>query len=488
MVNWAILAPVIIYLVLVYIIGYYSYAFVSKAKAGKGEGFLSEFFLSGRDLGGFVLAMTLVATYVSAGSFVGGPGTAYVMGLGWVFLAMSQMPTGYLTLAMLGKKFAIIASKIKAITIVDFLRQRYESNAVAVIGSIAIVVFLIASMVAQWVGAARVLQAVGFSYHVGLAVFAITVLIYVTVGGFRAVALTDALQGTVMLIATVAIIVMTIAVGGGVSNIVKEMYNTDPALITPYGPKNFIAVPWICSFWVLVGIGIAGLPQIALRAMAYKTSQAMHRAILIGTPVAGFLMLGMHLAGAFGRVIVPGIQSGDLVIPTLTAKVFPPFFAGIFLAGPLAAIMSTVDSMLILVASAIVKDLYLSARPNTSDRSIASLSTIVTAVIGILVFLLAIKPPSLLVWLNLFSIGGLESTFFWPIVLGLYWKRANGTGALASMIAGMGTYILFDRVWSRPFGTHTVILPMLIALVVIVVVSILTKKPSEEVERRFWGV
>lgn len=487
MVDWAVMVPVIAYLIIVYAIGYYSYAFVSKAKAGKREGFLIEYFLSDRDLGGFVLAMTLVATYISAGSFVGGPGTAYVMGLGWVFLAMSQMPTGYLTLSLLGKKFAIVASKIKAVTIVDFLRERYESDAVATVGSTAIVLFLIASMVAQWVGAARVLQAAGFSYQMGLAVFAITALVYVTVGGFRAVALTDALQGMVMLVGTIAIIIMTIVAGGGISNIVQGLYKIDPALITPYGPDNFIAVPWITSFWILVGLGIAGLPQIAVRAMAYKKSKAMHRAIIIGTPVAAFLMLGMHLAGAFGRVIMPGIETGDLVIPSLTAKVFPPWAAGLFLAAPLAAIMSTVDSMLILVASAIVKDLYLLVRPNTSDRAVVRLSTAVTASIGILIFLLSLKPPKLLVWLNLFAIGGLEATFFWPIVLGLYWKRANRSGALASMISGMGSYILFDRVWSRPFGTHTVILPMVISFVAMVVVSSLTEKPSLEVERKFWA-
>ena len=486
--NWTMMSALAAYLIGVYLLGYYSYTFVSRARTGPGNAFMREFFVGGRDLGGFVLAMTLVATYVSAGSFIGGPGTAYVQGLGWVFLAMSQMPTGYLTLAILGKRFAILARKIDAVTIVDYLRRRYRSDLVVILASISIVAFLMASMTAQWVGAARVLQAVGMTYEVGLSIFATTLLIYVTAGGFRAVAFTDALQGTVMLVGTLAILIGTIAAGGGVENIIRTMYRTNPDLVTPFGVKNFVAVPWVCSFWVLVGLGVVGLPQVAVRAMAYRDCRALHRAIMIGTPVAGFLMLGMHLAGAFGSVVVPGIKAGDMVIPTLTTKVLPEWLAGVFLAGPLAAIMSTVDSMLILVASSIVKDIWLNyVNPGMSDRGVANMSAFVTVVVGVLVYLAALKPPSLLVWLNLFAIGGLEATFLWPIVLGLYWRRANAPGAVASMVVGVGTYLWFDKVWNRPFGTHTIVLPLALALVAFVLVSSVTKKPSREVEEEFWS-
>ncbi|NPV70707.1 MAG: sodium/panthothenate symporter [Firmicutes bacterium] len=488
--NWTMMSALVVYLVGVYLLGYYSWAFVARARAGTGAGFMREYFISGRDLGGFVLAMTLVATYVSAGSFIGGPGTAYTQGLGWVFLAMAQMPTGYLTLALLGKRFAILARKINAVTIVDYLKARYESDLVVILASISIVAFLMASMTAQWVGAARVLQAVGMSYELGLAIFAITLLIYVTVGGFRAVALTDALQGMVMLVGTIAIIIGAVSAGGGVENIVRTMYKTNPDLITPFGVKNFISVPWVSSFWVLVGIGLVGLPQIAVRAMAYRDSKAMHRAIIIGTPVAGFLMLGMHLVGAFGAAVVPGIKAGDLVVPTVTTKVLPEWLAGMFLAGPLAAIMSTVDSMLILVASSIVKDIWLNyVNPKMSDRGIANMSTIVTIIVGVVVYVTALKPPPLLVWLNLFAIAGLEATFFWPILLGLYWRRANAPGAIASMLAGVGSYLYFDQVilWKKPLGMHTVVLPLILALVAFVVVSCVTRKPSREIEEKFWA-
>lgn len=152
--NFQVLIPIIIYFIVVFVVGFYSMKFVNRAKnkAAGEKGFMDEYMTGGRDLGGFVLAMTLVTTYLSAGSFIGGPGTAYTQGLGWVFLAMAQMPTGYFTLAVLGKKFAIIARKINAVTITDFLRERYKSDSVVILTSISIVVFFIAAMAAQWVG------------------------------------------------------------------------------------------------------------------------------------------------------------------------------------------------------------------------------------------------------------------------------------------------------------------------------------------------
>ncbi|MGB9866677.1 MAG: sodium/pantothenate symporter [Bacillota bacterium] len=486
-VNWKVMVPLFAYLVGIYALAYYSWNVVSRARQGSGYAFMSEFFLADRQLGGFLLAMTLVATYVSAGSFIGGPGTAYVQGLGWVFLAMAQMPTGYLTLTLLGKKFAIVARKVNALSVVDFLRERYRSHVVVVISCLAIVGFVMASMTAQWVGAARVMQAAGLTYEGGLALFAITVLVYVTAGGYRAVALTDALQGAVMLIGTAAILIGTVVAGGGVSNIVRSMYRANPELITPFGVKGFLSPPWVCSYWVLVGLGLAGLPQVAVRAMSYKDSMAMHRAIVIGTPVACFLMLGMHLTGAFASAVVPGVKAGDLVIPTVTVKVLPEWIGGVFLAAPLAAIMSTVDSMVILVSTTIVKDLYLNyVDPSASSRRVSTLSTVITALTGIVVFFASLKPPALLVWLNLFALGGLEAVFFWPIVLGLYWKRGNAPGAIASMATGVVTYMLFDKVWKRPFGTHTIVLPLALALVAFIGVSLVTAPPPEDVVRKFW--
>ncbi|NMD71349.1 sodium/panthothenate symporter [Bacillus sp. DNRA2] len=471
--NWAVITPLIIFLGIIFAVGFWSNKFVLQS-----DSFVKEYFLGERQLGGFVLAMTMVATYGSASSFIGGPGVAYTKGLGWVFLAMAQLATGYFVLMVLGKKFAIIARKYEAITLIDFLKERYQSTAVVIISAASIIIFLFSSMTAQWIGGARLVESLtGLPYTPALLIFVGSVLVFVVVGGFRAVAITDAVQGVVMFLGTLILLVATIHAGGGIDKIISSLARENPNLISPYGAARELTPQYVSSFWILVGIGVVGLPQISVRAMSYKNSQAMHSAIIIGTIVVGFIMFGMHLIGVLARPILPGIEIGDMVMPTLSMKVLPSYVAGIVLAAPMAAIMSTVDALLILVGSTIVKDIYLNyIKPNAEVAHIKKVSYGVTAIVGILVIVLALRPPDLIVWLNLFSFGGLESVFIWPIIFGLYWSRGNKYGAVTSMVLGMTTYILFDRLYPNAFGFHTVILPILISLIAYVAVSLVTKQ------------
>ncbi|MDN3428967.1 sodium/pantothenate symporter [Microbacterium sp. APC 3898] len=471
--NYAVLVPMIVFLLIIFFIGYWA-----SRKLSTTSNFVSDYFLGGRELGGFVLAMTMVATYGSASSFLGGPGTAYTMGFGWVLLAMSQVVTGYFVLMILGKKYAIMARRYKAITMIDFLKSRYDSSAVVLLSALSIIIFLFSAMAAQWIGGARLVESLtGLSYNSALFLFAISVLVYVTIGGFRAVALTDAVQGAVMLIGTLILLIAVIIAGGGIPNIVNDLINENPNLVTPYGAEGDLSAAYVSSFWILVGVGVVGLPQIAVRAMSYKNSRSMHRALIIGTIVTGFIMLNMHLIGVFARPVMPGIEIGDKVIPLIALETLPPWVAGIVLAAPMAAIMSTVDSLLLLVSSSIVKDVYLNyIKPDATIKTIKRVSFGVTGILGVIVFLLALDPPDLLIFLNLFAFGGLEAAFIWPIVLGLYWKWGNKYGAIASMATGIISYIglhFYNLENGNLFGVHTVTLPVLLSLAAFIAFSLL---------------
>jgi len=182
--HWSVIIPLVVFVIIIFGIGFWSNKFVRSS-----DSFLSEYFLGGREMGGFLLAMTMMATYGSASSFISGPGVAYNTGLGWVLLALAQLPAGYFVLMVLGKKFAIVTRKFKAITLIDFLRARYNSNVVVIVSAISIIIFLFASMVAQWIGGARLIESLtGMNYTTALFIFAAVVLIYVVIGGFRAVA------------------------------------------------------------------------------------------------------------------------------------------------------------------------------------------------------------------------------------------------------------------------------------------------------------
>ncbi|QFT88654.1 Sodium/pantothenate symporter [Bacillus sp. THAF10] len=458
--NLQVIVPLFVFLILIFLIGLYS-----SRKLRDSSSFVQDYFLGGRELGGLLLAMTMVATYGSASSFIGGPGIAYQTGLGWVLLAMIQVVTGYFVLSILGKKFAIIARKMKAITLIDFLKERYKSKWVVLLSASSIIIFLFSAMAAQWVGGARLIESVtGLSYTAALFVFALSVLVYVIIGGFRAVAITDGMQGIVMVVGTVIILAGTIIAGGGVPAIMTELVAENPNLISPFGADKSLTPLYLSSFWILVGVGVVGLPQVAIRAMSYRNTKSMHAALIIGTIVVGFIMLGMHLAGVFGRAVLPGLETPDTIMPLLALHVLPPWLAGIVLAAPMAAIMSTVDSNLLIVSSSIVKDVYLNyVKPEASERGIKRISMGVTTIVGILVFFLAIHPPAFLITLNLFAFGGLEAAFIWPVVLGLYWKQGNKWGALASIITGVVMYIGITLYAPNVFGMHSVVIPVVLS-------------------------
>ena len=472
-----ILLPIILYLFLMLGVAWK----VNKIKNSGSVNFMEEYFIGSRNMGGFVLAMTIIATYIGASSFIGGPGVAYKLGLGWVLLACIQTPTAFLTLGILGKRLAIISRRIGGLTITDLLRARYKNDIVVILGSVIMLIFFIGTVVANFVGGARLFESVtGLPYIVGLIIFSFVIITYTTIGGFRAVALTDAIQGGVMLIASGILFFTLLKAGGGMENIMRTIEKINPALLTPDSGGS-IAKPFILSFWMLVGVAILGLPATSVRCMGFKDSKSMHNAMIIGTSVVGILMLIMHLIGVMGVAILPGITIGDKIIPTLAISKLHPIFAGVFIGGPLAAIMSTVDSFLILSSATIVKDLYINyINPNPGDNKIKKLSLFTSLFIGVIVFLLSLDPPNLLVWINLFALAGQEAAFFCPIVMGLYWKRANALGAMSSMIFGVASYVYFSVFKITFSGLHQIVPVIVMSLIVFILGSYLGEKPDDE--------
>lgn len=362
--NNEMILPLIAYLLFVFGVAFYAY------RQRQGGSFISEYYIGGRSMSGFVLAMTTAATYVGASSFIGGPGAAYKYGLGWVLLAMIQVPAVLFSLGVLGKKFALLSRKHNSVTINDMLLARYQNKFVVWIAGFALLLSFFAMMAVQFIGAGRLLETtLGIPYQTAVIIFAITVGLYTFIGGFRAVVLTDTIQGLVMMVGTTILLGGVIYAAGGIENAMNTLEAINPQLTTPYGiEERPLDLTFMASFWVLVCFGLVGLPHIAVRSMAYKDSQALHKAMIIGTIVIAILMFGMHLSGVLGRAVVPDLKVPDQVIPTLMVQVLPPMVAGIFLAAPMAAIMSSIDSMLIQSSSTLIKDLYLAIKPNAINN------------------------------------------------------------------------------------------------------------------------
>jgi sodium/pantothenate symporter len=450
-------------------IGFWARSARSSVAAGGAKTFLDEYFLAGRSLGGLALAMTTVTTYTSASSFIGGPGIAYSLGLGWVLLSMIQVPTAFLTLGILGQRLREFGDRTGALTVSQYLFHRYKSNLLVGLTSLLMLIFFIAIMLAQFIGGARLFQAVtGLPYVSGLVIFCITVGVYTTIGGFRAVVLTDIIQGLVMLGASFAVLFGVINAGGGMAAILERLAAIDPGLLRPTGANGAIPVPMLFSFWVLVGVGVLGLPQTTQKCLAFRDDQSLRRAMIYGTVVIGVILLATHLAGALGRGVLPDLPAGDLIMPTLIMRLMPPALSGLFAAGVLSAIMSTVSSMLIIASATMFRDVYIAWRlkgdvHRASPGFARKASLGLTGLLGAIVFILALEPPDLLAWINLFAFGGLEATFFWPILLGLFWKGANRTGALFSIVAGVVCFIGMNVAKTSFLGLHAIVWSLALA-------------------------
>ena len=206
----------------------------------------------------------------------------------------------------------------------------------------------------------------------------------------------------------------------------------------------------LISFWVLVGFGTLGLPQTAVRSMGFKNTKSLHSAMWIGALTCSFIIVGMHMAGTWAGALVDtkNLPTSDYFIPYIVQKIMPVGLAGTFLAAPMAAVMSTADSLLILASAAIVKDLWRNyvvkddpVKIQSYNKNVGKMSTLVTFAFGVIVILLTINPPDIIFFLNLFALGGLECSFFWPLVGGLFWKKGTKQAAVFSSLGAAITYV-----------------------------------------------
>lgn len=481
MTSVAGLLPVTAFLVVALIV-----AIIARRRATRDAdgGFIGEYFLGNRSLGPFVLAMTTIATYGSVSSFVGGPGQAWSIGWGWVYMAAVQVTALFLLYGILGKKMALVSRKLGAVTIIDVIRARYQSNLLAGLSAIIIVLFFAATMVAQFVGGAKLFEAVtGYSYIVGLALFGIAAILFTTIGGFRGVAFTDALCGIAMLVGIVVLAGGILSAGGGYESIMDTIAANHPEMMEPFSGGN-MPIGLYFTQWLLVGVFTFCLPQSVVRTMSYKDTKSLHRAMVWGTVIVGFMMIGVTSLGVLSAGILPGSladygNSVDNIIPVAIVQSLPPWLAGIAIIGPIAASISTVSSLLIASSSSIIKDLWLyhaaAAEKPVPEKTVVGASQVMTFAIGIIVFALSVVPPDVIWRINMFAFGGLETAFCWVLVCGLFWKRANKMGALLSMGGGTLAYCITMALGFKIAGLHQITIGITVALLLMVAGSLATK-------------
>lgn len=427
----------------VYLAVTFFFAYLAHRKASK-TGFMEDFFVAGRSIGPWVLGLTWIATAASGGTFIGSPALGHTYGWSvmlWICAYMVVATTGF---GLFGKRVAELGRRTGALTFPDLLRDRFESQAIGTVSGVAIIILYIAYLVAQYVAGARVIEAVlGVPYQWGVLGFAVTVSLYTAYGGFRAVAWTDAFQAVVMLAGVLITVFFAVRKLGGLQAVYDGLQAQSPDLLTAPGPDGFLSIPAAISFFCVWALAGPAQPSTITRFLACRDTRALKRAcFLIGIYIMLLYPCVIGI-GIMGRVIVPELEAADHAMPATILAVVPPALAGFVLAAPLAAIMSTISSFLLVTSSALVRDLYeRNLTEPMSEKRARNLSQLATFVVAGAALLFALRPPDFLQYIVVFAGTGLAATFFFPTILGIYWPRMNKAGCMAGILGGFGSFLL----------------------------------------------
>ncbi|WPM05537.1 sodium/pantothenate symporter [Borreliella sinica] len=440
---------------------------------------LNKYFLANRNINFIIMALLFSSSYISASSFISGPSAVYKYGLSFILLATIQIPTTLIAFMIVGQKLNRESKKINAINIIDYIKYRYESDFLALMSGCVLIFFSMFLISAQLIGGAKLIEVfLGIDYAVGLLFFTLLVFIYVFFGGFKAVAYTDLIQGFLMIVSSVILFSKMLDLGGGISNLFKTAsFSLDKNLLLP---SNIDLKPqYIISFWILIGIGILGQPQIVNNFIAFKDENAIKFSLPISTFIISFLIVLMHLIGFFAIILFPDLNPDDKVVLNVALKVLNPISCFIFFIGLLSAIMSTVDSNLLLITSVLIKSIFIYKKDLKEDVKISRIITISNVFFILIILVFSFFPPNFLFFVNIFAFGALEVSFFPIIVFGLYLNFVSKTAAFVSMVLGLIFYLCILCFGLNIWFFHPVFPSFFVSIFTFLIVNFFCKKYSK---------
>ncbi|MDD6107956.1 MAG: sodium/proline symporter PutP [Oscillospiraceae bacterium] len=484
--NTVELMAMLLYFALVIGVGVY---FFFKDRKQEGE---KEYFLGGRNMGGWVAALSAGASDMSAWVLMGLPGSIYLYGVGKVWIAVGLLigtVCAWLFVAPRLRRYSIRAND--SITIPQFLTNRFlsKNRGLQIISALVfVVVYCVYS--ASSISACGTLfnTVIGMDKQTAMIIATAIILLYVFLGGFNAVCWTDFFQGLLMLGALMlAPIIALFAMNAAdfiapAVNVTENYYS-----LLSGGSFDKQSLMDILSGlgW---GLGYFGMPHILVRYISIKSEHEMRKSQIIGSSWTTLILIMSCVVGIVGRKFLgDGLEDQSLVFVTMVRKVFPAFIAGILLSAILAAAMSTADSQLLASSSAFASDIYKPVmRKNASDHEMLWAGRIIVVVISVVAFFIANSPNcGGIMALVECAWAGFGSAFGPVILLALYWRRLTYSGAVAGVTVGFVVDALWYAFLSTPTGLYEIIPGFLCGLIAAVVVSLLSKAPGKEVTDLF---
>ena len=481
-------APIPFYTVLVLYLGIM--AFIGWY-AGRKTNNIGDFFVLSGKAGVVVSGIAYFSTQFSMGTFLGTPGTIY--GVGYAGMAISVPGAVFcmiLPALLIGRKLITLGHKYGFLTMADYLTDRYHSKNMSGVLGVMMLFFLVPMMGAQIIGAGVIVHVfTGLPEWVGVVGMGIIVILYCMTGGMKGAMMTDVIQGSLMIATAVVTFIVSIVMGGGFSNINHTLQSMNEAYLTFPGANGYMPWTYYVSNIVLWSFFTMGQPHLFTKFFAMKDHKTMFKAILLGTAGMFFSATLIEWAGVNGIASIQNIEKADQIIPMILQRGMNPFLASIFIAGIVAAGMSTIDGILVTTTGAVTRDIYQKIiNKDATDESVMKMSKVVTVIIGIIVICFGVFQPGSIFEINLFAFSGM-AIFVVPILFGIYWKKATAKGAVASVVVGIISLLLFTlnpSVKALAMGFHALFPTTIIASIVMIVVSKFTETPPQEtIDRHF---
>lgn len=468
----------VVYLAVIFGIGIYGYF--------RTESFL-DFALGGRRVKDWVVGFSAQASDMSMWLLVGLPAAAYGLGLSALWIGVGiVIGTGF-NWFVLSKRLRRYSGMHESVTVLDFLEQRVRDEAgfIKLFGSISLIIFYTIATAGEFIGSGKILNSVfGFDFFTGVVIGGALVLIYTMVGGFIAVTYTDVIQSLVMLFAVLLLpLAGFLAIGGldvGLTQL-QQASGAAPGLFG--GSAGVMALIGFFAGTIGIGFGYPGQPHIVVRYMSIDNYQNLRQSSLIGMvwvtlATYGAIFLGWAAGGHLGS-----ISNTDQVMPMLAQELLPGWLVGVLIAGAVAGMMSTSDSKFLVATNAGAYNVYKRfIREDASDREVTMVARGLMVVIVLAAMAIA-QPSGTVFSVILGGWAGIGASFGPLIIASLYWKRLNKYGAYAGILVGMVTvaaWVLFN------VGVLYELVPgFILSGLAIIVVSLLTGEPDEEVVQEF---
>ncbi len=483
--SYAISFTFLAYLVVMLGIGLYAYKNTSSSE---------DYFLGGRSLGPWPTALSAGASDMSGWLLLGLPGYAFASGLESIWLAGGLLVGTWLNWLICAKRLRTYSIKAdNSLTLPGFLSSRFQdkSKAIQTISALFILLFFLFYTSSGLVAGGKLFETVfGLDYTYAVILGTVCVVSYTLFGGFLAVAWTDLIQGLMMSAALV--IVPLIALDGGFSQLSDTLMSKNPELLTIWNdvkgePLSTIGIISLVAW----GLGYFGQPHILARFKAARSNKDITTARRIAVSWTLISMAGALLIGFVGIVYVDGNLAGNLadgekIFMVLVNAVFHPVVAGILLAAILAAIMSTADSQLLVSSSALAEDFYKQLfNKQATQKQIVNVGRFAVIAISILALILALNPKSSVLGLVSYAWAGFGAAFGPAILISLFWRNMNRNGALAGIIVGGVTIVVWKQLSGGWFDVYEIVPGFILSTIAIVIVSMMSGKPEEAVTQSF---